>query len=384
MEKRIELITVICFCLVIGALSVLFVALPDKEFSEQENRALEQAPELTREAFFSGDFARSINVYFADQFPLRDTFVKLKSATELSMLKQENNGVLYSNGQLAVRDFNAYYSRRLITENTDRIYLASVKAQLESVESLGQSLNVPLVTVIPPRTVDIADSSFIYDRPDGDAAFDLMEETLSDKAGYIDTLSLLRGKYEAGEYVYYRTDHHWTTLGAYYVYCEIMEQLGVKEKIIPKEDFEIEQIADFSGTTAARANFPFYESDILELWHLPDDGDYQITADGAQLNGFYSESFLSGSDKYSVFLDSTHNTTLITSKSESRKTLLVAKDSFANCLIPFLAREFNIVALDLKLNPNLTAAVSEYNASAVLIVYNTENLITSGSLGNIG
>lgn len=383
MTKRSELLTVILFCVSIALLAILFVVLPDRDFSQQENRALASVPELNKESFFSGDFAVDTNEYFADQFPFRDLFVKIKSATELLFFKGENNGVLYSDGQLAVRDFNAYRSLTQIAKDTDHIYPETIRAQFQAVEELGKSLDVPLVTVIPPRTIDIADSVFAYNRPNGDLAFDIANETFSDSAGYIDTLKLLRSRYMQGEYVTYRTDHHWTTLGAYYVYCEIMKQFGKEDCIISKEEFEIEQIHDFSGTTAARANFPFYKKDILEIWHLPDDDQYEVVADGTVYDDFYSESYLEVSDKYSVFLDGTHNLTQITKKGEKRETLLIAKDSFANSLIPFLAREFDIVALNLRSNTNLTAAAEQYSASAVLVIYNMENVITTGSLGNL-
>lgn len=383
MTKRYELVTVILFCSIIAILSVLFVLLPDRDFSEQENRALAGVPNLSKGSFFSGEFAAEVNEYFADQFPFRDWFVKLKASAELLLMKGENNGVLYSKKQLAVRDFNAYQSRIHIAEDTDRIYPETIRSQLEAVEQLGRTLDVPMVTVIPPRTIDIADSSFSYDRPDGDLAFELMNEVFSEEAGYIDTLSLLRTRYENGEYVSYRTDHHWTTLGAYYVYCEIMKQFGKEDRIIPQEEFEIEQIYDFSGTTAARANFPLYQKDILELWHLSDDSSYEVVIDGEVFDGFYSRDYLKSSDKYSVFLDGTHNITQITKRGETRETLLIAKDSFANSLIPFLAREFDIVALNLRSNTALSATAEQYSASAVLVIYNTENLITTADLGNL-
>ncbi len=382
MNKRFELVTVILFCVILASLSALSVLLPDREFSEQENRTLEQLPEFDKDSFFSGRFGRDINTYFADQFPLRDLFVKIKSSAELGFLKGENNGVLYSYDQLAVKDFNAYRSRIHITEDTDRIYLESVSAQLDSVNKLADTLDVPLVTVIPPRTVDIADNSFAYDRPDGDSVFELMEEKLKD--GYIDTCALLRPMYEQGDYVYYRTDHHWTTEGAYYTYVEIMKQLGKSDKIIEKSEFEIEYIQSFSGTTAARANFPFYRNDTIEIWHLPDDDEYEIIADGELSDGFYNREYIEKSDKYSLFLDGTHDTTIIRKKDGTeRETLLIAKDSFANCLIPFLAREYDIVALDLAANTYVSAFATNYNADAVLIVFNTENLITTGHLGNL-
>ncbi len=383
MDKKINLITVISFCSLLFVLSFLFVVLPDREFSEQENRSLAVFPAPSAENFFSGEYANDINVYFADQFPFRDWFVKLKSASELMFAKKENNGVLYHPDQLAVCDFNAYKSRLHIAEDTDRIYLDTLRAQLEMYDRFAHELSVPLITVLPPRTIDVSDSLYKYDRPDGDAVFELMERCLSDRCGYVDTISLLRKGFDNGEYVMYRTDHHWTTLGAYQVYCEVMKELGKEKSIIPFESFEIEQIEDFSGTTAARANFPEYRTDTLEIWHLPDDDQYSVVADGTDLGGFYSEKYLDTVDKYSVFLDGTHRLTEIKKIGESRETLLIAKDSFANCMIPFLAREYDIVAVNLHTNTNISALVEQYAADAVLVVYNTENIVSTPDLGNL-
>ena len=382
MAKKSELLTVVLFCIIILACSLAFILVPDRAFSEQENRDLAQMPEYDNEKFFDGVFGSEMNLYFSDQFPLRDWFVRLKSGAELALLKGENNGVLYSYDQLAVTDFNVYKGLNE-TVNTDRVFPELIKAQLGSVDRLGDNLSIPLVTVIPPRVIDIADNSFTYDRPDGDIAFELMKETLDENDNYIDTLSLLRKKYDNGEYVYYRTDHHWTTLGAYYTYCEIMKSLGKEDKIIPIDEFEIEQIEDYSGTTQSKANFPIYKKDVLEIWHLPDDDEYQVIADGKDLGGFYNRDFLETTDKYSVFLDSTHNVTEIKKEGADRETLLIAKDSFANCLIPFLAREYNIVALNLNTFTTLSSFAEYYNADAVLICYNTENLITTPHLSKV-
>ncbi len=381
MTKKLELLTVILFCTVLLTFSFLFVLMPDTDFSEQENRNLNQFPEFTKESFFGGEFATEMNEYFSDQFPLRNIFVKFKSLAELTFLKGENNGVLYKNDQLAVKDFNVYQSLgKSLT--TDVIRPDLIKAQMGSVNKLSEKLEIPTVTVVPPRVIDIADDSFSYDRPDGDIAFDVMKETLTDDSGYIDVLSLLREKYENGEYVYYRTDHHWTTLGAYYVYCEIMTELGVADKIIPIEDFEIEQIENYSGTTASKANFPFYKKDVLEIWQT-EKSDFEVTIDGEKYDSIYNREHLDKTDKYSVFLDGTHDVTEIRKDEPGRKTIVIAKDSFANCLIPFLAEEFDIVALNLN---NISAAsvyAERYQADALLIVYNLENIITSTSLSKI-
>ena len=383
MKKYSEYATVILFCMILFGLSALFLILPDKDFSQQENRDLAAFPTFNSETFFSGDFASDLNEYFADQFPFRNTFVNLQASAELLLGKGENNGVLYSYDQLAAKDFNAYQSRMLITKNTDRIYLDTVKAQLSVLNQFSQNVEIPMVTVLPGRTIDVCDNAFAYNRPDGDAVFDAMSALLSDTCGYVDSMSLLRDHFDSGEYVMYKTDHHWTTAGAYYVYIEIMTEVGREDRIIPKDFFEIEYVENFSGTTAAKANFPFYQKDVLEIWHLSDDQDYTVTVDGMTLDGFYARSYLNVSDKYSVFLDGTHNITEIRKNGEKRDTLLIAKDSFANCLIPFLAREFDIVALNLRTNANLSEAIKTYSANALLIVYNVENIITSADLGNL-
>lgn len=384
MKAFCQRLTVAVFLAVLAMGSVLFWAMPDQAYSPEENRSLAQMPELDGEALFSGKFASDMNSYFADQFPFRSFFVRLKSGTELLLLKGENNGVLYSKEQLAVRSFHAYRSRVQIAQDTDYYYAESVEAQLQALNAFSQSTDFPVLTLLPPRTIDIADSAFAYDRPWGDGIFRQISDTLEADAGYVELLPLLRQRYEDGEYVYCKTDHHWTTLGAYYAYGELMKALGREADILPFSAFSIEEIPHFSGTTAAKGSFPLYEEDVLQLWHYAGEDSYEVIADGAPLSGLYERKHLKeDGDTYSVFLDGTHNITTITKKEANRQTLLVAKDSFGNSLIPFLAAHYNIVAVNLRTNTNLTALTELYEPDALVVIYNIENLITAGDLGNI-
>lgn len=380
MKKFSSLATVITFCLFLGGFAAAFFLLPARGFSEQENRRLAEAPAFGAEELFSGRFADGTNEYVADQFPLRDVFVKIKSAAELAMLKRANNGVLYTKDQLAVLEFDSYSSRTEITKNADGFYEKTVAAMAKSRSADSAKAGIPCVTLVPPRTIDVAGSTFGC-AGHGDALFAALEANFAPEAGFIDLLPDMRAAYENGEYVIYRTDHHWTTAGAYAAYVKVMQKLGAGENIIPREAFSAEKTADFSGTTAARANFPVYTRDTLEIWTLPDEADYSVVADGRELGGFYNREHLNGSDKYSAFLDGTHAITTVTKKSgEPRKKLLVIKDSFANCLIPFLAREFDIVALDISSAPAASAAAKEYGADAILYVCNAENVVSRGLL----
>ena len=380
MKKIRDLLTILSFCVFLAVFAVLFLVLPEKPFSETENRPLQTAPAVSTETILSGTLADQTNLWFSDQFPLRDGFVRLKSAFELLLCKGENNGVLYSDSQLAVRAFDAYDSRLHIAENADWYFAPTVKAQLERYGDLVGQLSVPVVTLIPPRTVDVADSAFPYDRPYGDGLYDLFSEVLPEKAGYLELLPDLRAAYERGEYVIYRTDHHWTTLGAYTAYQKVASALGIEE-VPPAETLTKTEIPDFFGTTAARASFPWGKPDVITLY---DDGEnYTVTADGETLDGLYDFRRARSSDKYTVFLGGTHGVTTVKGNGDDRKTLLVFKDSFADSLIPFLAHNFDIVALDLKTHPDLTAAIGEYHPEAVLVVYNAENLITNAAFGNL-
>ncbi len=383
MTKKIDLFTVILFCTLIFALTAAFSILPDREFSPAENRDLQQAPTIDSGSFFSGKFGQELNVYFADQFPLRDGFVSARAAMELALLKKENNGVLVGDdGYLAVRLFDAYRSRIEKVLDTDYFFESNVQNGIDALNAFSQSTPVPVVTLIPPRTVDAAASKFDYTPPQGDLLYRMLREGLADSTGYIDLLPLMREKLESGEYVYYKTDHHWTTLGAYYAYQKVMEQLGREDKIIPKDNFSVREVPSFFGTTAARLGLNISE-DTIELWSAGDEALYTVTVDGVQMNGFFSEKHLSTRDKYAVFLDGTHGLVTVEKNGESRKKLLVVKDSFADCLVPFLAHEFDLVVLNLSSAANVTSFLEYYDCDAVLLVYNAENLITTGTMSNL-
>lgn len=383
MGQRNDLITVICFLLVIAFFSAAFIIMPDRERSEQENRPLAQMPELTADSLFSGQLSNEINVYYADQMPFRAELMGVRSTLDYLLCRGETGGVLIGkDGQLAVRYFDAYKSILLQTEDTDFYYKDSVIAQADALSSWAESSGLEIYTVIPPRTVDVAVSNLVYTPKIRDELHGILSERL-DGAGYIDLLPIMTARYDNGEYVYYKTDHHWTTYGAYLAYTEIMKAMGCKQSIVPMEDFAVEQITDFYGTTDAKSLLPFTKADTLELWTLGDEAEYTVIADGEDIGGFYSRAHLDTRDKYAVFLDGTHGVVTVTKNGESRKKLLVAKDSFADCLIPFLAREFDIVAVNMESATSLTALAEYYGCDTILIVYNAENVVTNGTLGKI-
>lgn len=387
MKKITNIITISLFLAILFGLAAAFVIIPDKNYSENEKRNLQLFPEISLENLLDGKFSSEINEYFADQFPLRDAFVSIKALAELSLLKGENNGVLLGeNETLAVRTFSIFKDRLNRTEGMDHFYDNSVKKQLEALNKFAsEKASVPVHVIIPPRVIDVASESFDYPSNVSVSLDALISETLSEDI-YIPLSSVLKEKYSAGEYVYYRTDHHWTTLGAYYAYVEIMRSFGMEDDIIPADKFTVNVAADdFYGTTWSKCGFTFVSPDSMEFWSLGNEDDFTTTIGERSFSGFYDMSYLETMDKYSAFISGTNDITLVTNNTKTdRPVLLLPKDSFANSLVPFLARHFDLVLVNMANRmTNISAYAEQYSADRILFVWNAENLITSGNLGNI-
>ena len=385
MKKTTNIITIVLFLAILFGLSAAFVVIPDSGYSENENRNLQTFPKFTWDSFLDGSFSSDMNVYFADQFPLRDLFVSAKALSELALLKGENDGVLLGkDGTLAVRTFSMFKDRLTRTDEMDLYYSETVQRQLGIVNKYAQNSSVPVSVIIPPRVVDVAGDTFNY--PSDISASLLAELNTLSKDTYIDVSSVLMEKYSAGEYVYYRTDHHWTTLGAYYAYCEIMKSFGREADIISKDKFTVEVVSEeFYGTTWSKSGFRFVGPDTMEFWSLGNDDDFKTTIGDRSFQGFYDRSYLEKKDKYSAFISGTNDITVVESVSdEERPVLLLPKDSFANSLVPFLAQHYDLVLVNMANRlTDISTYIETYSADRVLIVWNMENLVTSGNLGNI-
>lgn len=387
-------VTVLLFCLFLAGFLIAFIVVPDRTVSEEENRTLQTLPAREWGNVKDGTFAEEMNDYIADQFPLRRDWVAMKAMSEIFLGKGANNGVLFGqNEQLGVYLFDVCAGESGFIEQTDGYSAYAVRRACEAVNALDAKLKengIPFCFLLAPRTIDVAASAFTY--PD-DGSLKLQEDlygALSEDVNAPRAIPLLREMYEDGQYVMYRTDHHWTTRGAYAAYRMILDSWGMGEEILPESAFTREEIPDFYGTTWSRCGLPSVGADILECWTAGDEDRYRVTDLDSKEElpgGLYNRSYLEGKDKYGMFLDGTHNRLLIMDRtSEGRETLLVAKDSFANCLIPFLVRHFDILALNLSGNgdeTNISKYCETYGCGRVLIVFGLENVITSYRLAGV-
>ena len=398
-ERKISIVISALFAAFVLTFSVLFFILPDKQVSDTERRSLTQSPDLTWKTLTDGTFSDRVNEYFNDQFPLRETFLGIKAFFERTLLKRENNGVLIGDGgQLAVRLFRATDGKIRTDENgdlvstpyTDKFYESNVEVQMKALRDLQTALaekGVPLYVILPPRTVDVACSALSYPDENSDSLISSVRENAAGLEHFIDMYDIYRARYDNGEYVYYKTDHHWTTLGAYYAYAELCKAMGKAPK--SRDEFTVHTAAeDFIGTTAAKAGLLGAEGDVIEYWTANDRSNtsvsVQITNNVKGENKtsgdtLFDLSFVDGYDKYGLFLSGTNAYTEIrhNTKQGYGKALLL-KDSFGHSLAPFLACEYDMTVLNLADLSKMQISADEYEC--VLVCFNLENLITTSNL----
>lgn len=395
-ESRFE--NVLTSVLMLGfvfVFAILFWVIPDKEFSEEENTTLSSFPEFTFEGFIHGDFNSEFGTYMADQFPCRNFFVGLKGLSETAQLKGQNNDVIIGkDGYLLAR--SDYPDEDLLETN-----LRAAGRFIPIAEKNG----IDCTVAFAGRKIDVMDEvvSPLYGSYYSDRIFNILDEKCESHG--IDYINLRDTLNECGEEdIYYKTDHHWTSLGAYYAYCEIVESMG----ITPYElsDFEIETASEeFFGTTWSSAGIKWTKPDSIEYFRWGGDESLVLSirspkyeykeSEKQTINGYsydvfegcYVREMLEGKDKYASFLGGNNNGYVeITMKGEvkEREQLVLLRDSFADSLAPFLARHFDLVLLDLRTSaPDTIEICKELGADKILLLYNMETLTTSNDLGKL-
>ncbi len=355
------------------ALTLCFFLIPGKTFSENENRTLARFPALSAENVRSGQFMTDLSTYLADHFPFRDFFMGFKTQAELLEGRREISGVyIAKDGYLIER-----YEKPVNTEKIGEI-LHTFAGKIDAIRTEdGRSLNLRLM-LVPTASCILADLLPEYAPADGYGQQDTIRQ-LRELSGipFIDCSDLLRKAGENGQ-IYYRLDHHWTTYGAYAGYLAVCQELGLEA--VPLSGFDAQVVtADFKGTVYSKANVYTAPGDTITLYTNPADRltvNYVDT--GEVSDSLYNLNYLHQKDKYSLFLDNLHSLIEITNETaESERELVLLKDSYANCMVPFLTHHFRKIYVfdtrSYRLGPS--GFIGEHpDVTDVLILYNMNTL----------
>ncbi len=365
---------------IIYGFSLVMLINPDKSFSADENRYLQKAPAFTLEKLISGAYTKEISAWCTDQIPLRNQFVGTKALAESLQLKLQNNNVINC------------LDRYIIAKN-DFVDYNIMKTNLSALEDFKNKQDLPFTLAVAGRSQDVLLKYMppVYPAKEiSDKAFDFLDR-LTGGFNNVDLLTPLRNAANEGKYVYYKTDHHYTTLGAYIAYTEIVKSYGIEP--YPIDYFEIETASEsFYGTIWSKAGMKWIAPDKIEFFRF--DGDEslvtEITDTGELLCGLYDRDYLKEKDKYSAFIGGNNGYVRIYPSndsplySENRPKLLMLKDSFGHALAPFLSAHFDLEIVDLRYyRLSVGEIIKAVNPDGILAIYNMDSLISSDSLLNL-
>lgn len=356
---------------------VLFVTMldifnKDKDFSNFENRSLAQKPEFYFGNFLNGRFSKDYERYINDQFIFRDTWVDLKSRSENLLGKIENNNIIYGDNNF-------------LFEKYEKVDEKSLTKNIESL--LGFINNTPNDKV----NFMIIPSSYIIYKGYLPYGIDLVDQEYYIKQIYdylnsfnnIKTISILDILNESSDkYIYYKTDHHWTSLGAYLAYSEFVKNNNLP--LIDMSNFNKHEVNDFYGTYFSKSKKFNAESDVITYYDIP---NLSISIDGVPVDNINDDSKWNSSDKYAAFLRGNNGLTIIKNNNliNNDDKILVLKDSFGNSFIQYLVNNYKeVYVVDLR---SFIGSFNEFfndnSFDNILIMYNFINLVDDVNISKI-
>lgn len=367
-------ILVLSFFVILGSVSILGLILPDKEFSENENRVLASRPVITVQGIYDGSFMKKAEVYLTDHFPFRDTAIRIKSYTERILGKSKENGAYFGNdGYL----FDT-------PSEPDKEKLTALLSSINGFARENDRFDM-CFALIPNSTYIYGDKL-----PDNvefknqKAQIEKFYSLLSEKFHTVDTVAALTEASREHQ-VFYRTDHHWTTRGAFSVFLRIADKLEIDASA---EDYEFRTVSDsFRGTLSSKVS-SCRSQDIIEICFPKDGGtDFFIDfgTDREKSASFFFPDKLDTKNQYEVFLGGNYGKLTITTSLTNDRKLLVIKDSYANCLLPLLTPYFaKITVLDPRyMTQSVDSILEEDEYTDALFLYNVNTLLLDTSVKDV-
>lgn len=353
---------------------VCFATGADREFSENENRYLEQRPELSAEAVVSGEYMKAAEKYISDQFPARDRWISAKSdLMRLTGAKEVNGVYLGEEGYLIEKWLPQEIDMEQLEEN---ITVLNTYAKMYPKQKIS--------VMIVPTAGAILHEKMPENAPyiKQDRLMEFVERELCD-IEWVNIKTILEKDAEEG--IFYKTDHHWTTYGAFLAYGEWKKSRGGE---VREEQFEIERVAEsFQGSLYSRVLGSGCAEDTVELYRRKEEVPYTVSYQYGKdvCNSVYAMGNLRKKDKYQVFLNGNHPELTIRSQNRNGKHLLVFKDSFANAWIPFAVNDFeSIHVIDPRyFNGNIEEYITENGITESLFLYNIKNFCEDKRLAKL-
>lgn len=374
MSKRYSIFLTALFCAFLGGMALLSLLLPKESFSELENRYLQKAPTLSfSSVVVNGKFMEEAEDYVSDHIAGRDFWVALKAWSERLSGKRENEGVYFGREDTLLNQ----------VADPDEKQLSQA---MDYLNRLTEQSEVPVYFGVIPSSSAIWHERLPQGAPTADEESVIRDLIGESQAAVVDIYDALAA--HAGEAVYYRTDHHWTSLGAYYGYTGLATALGYTP--VPLNDYtETVRSTEFYGTVFSSSGVRWVRPDTISTY-VPDDGitvaSHTYDNKGNPVEEprqLYDTSFLSVKDKYSMFLGGNQPLGVVkNANNPDGPRLLIIRDSYADSLVPFLTPHFSeIHLLDLRYYKlSIADYIAQNGIDQALVLYSVPNFVTDSNL----
>ena len=374
-RKVQEQLVGIIFILILFLFLIINIIVPNKEKSVQENRMLATKPKFRLSSLISGDYDEKFEAYMDDQFVGRDMWRKLKVTVDRICGSRLENGVYIGrNGQLLEQ-----------IEVADENHLA---ANIKAIKSFSESQKkIPVRMMLVPDAANVLNHSLpaLAKPEDQTQMFSMVRKDLGDSVEWIDVSTELN-KHKT-EKIYYKTDHHWTTLGAFYAFQAAAPSLGIEGDLSGK--YVSHAVSNsFNGMLASKSGVNLGEKEQIDIY-VPTEEDTDLIIDyvdeGKRSTSLYDFSKLKEKDQYTVFLGGNSSLLDIRTVSTSTKRLLLVKDSFANSFIPFLTPYYrDIVVVDPRYySGTINDLMDSYRISEVLFLYSGNTFFKDNNISGV-
>ena len=368
----------LAFSLFFAALFLLDLATPDRAYSELENTTLTQRPKLTAVSVDGlNSYFTNYTKYVKDQVFGRDQWISLQSLAETTLFQKAQSGgiLLGKEHKMFVRRYRTLASE----EKTWNKNLAAVRSLAEHYPGKVSFMLVPSAAAVYPEDLPAG-------VPQVDEEAKLSEAASAVQGGHF--IQVLPALYDhKDEYIYYRTDHHWTTLGAYYAYEAFCKELGLTP--FDRSAHTAETAENFYGTHYSKARTWNAEPDTITWYELQNQLTiWNVTGPGqpteGTTTGLYDTAKLDVYDKYAMFLHGNNGLSRVAGDGAGK--ILVIKDSYANSFVPYLTA--NYAAIDVvdfrNYNYGLDQLIADNDYDAILVLYSYSSFTTDPYLYRAG
>ena len=372
-------ITISVFVALLLAFFVIGVIMPEDEQSAiKENRTLKEFPEFTAQTIFSGTFSREFEDYLSDNVGMRSKFTALSSkVNDLKGIKTNLGSIVSVKKDLGAGGESDESSRLLVLrDRIMEIYKDKPESGMKYAEAVNKyadafSGRAKVYSMLIPTQIEFAADIYAKSSDSQKDAIDRIYGAISDDAIKINVYDTM--KENSGDYIYFRTDHHWTQRGAYLAYSQFVKEAGYTpvslSSLKPKTADGFLGFLYNQANDTSLANYP----DTIEWF----EGDELYTVKASTVENGETVEYNSriyaepeGNPKYSIFMGGDHSLAEINTDVPDGKTVLVIKDSYANALLPLLTNNYSTV---LAVDPRsyygtVEELVEKYDVDDILIM----------------